>query len=294
MASKTDTSTTGRPAPSTLSPTDAQLVDLFRESAGLTPPPRTLNAAASRLVDLLDEFLRQLQIGWDIPPDFPPDRFVPSVYPDRDLVAPILQYVADCPFKGDAPRLDQAMRRFYAIRDWPLLRPSPGDDEGWREFQQRYVLPLNHRAACLSGVITDVRRLIIDSGGSPAAGKQKDGGGKKAVKRPPDWAIQAWRLRDLKGIRTQSQIVAELAKMKITKTQGDVSKGLAAVKKYLAAGNILPDLPHLDHAPQSVDPNVIDMALVRMAARSGSDKSATPTLIPTLNNRLFPVPLFAP
>ncbi|MCR9293902.1 MAG: hypothetical protein NXI32_14345 [bacterium] len=136
----------------------------FRESAGLAPPPRTLSNAASRLVDLLDEFLYSLRCGWEIPPGFPRDRFVPTVYGKRDLVAPIVQYLIDLGFTGDARRLDEATRRFYAHRDWKLMTPRPGDDNGWKEFQQRYVNPLMHLAGCLQGVICEVRQLIIDMG----------------------------------------------------------------------------------------------------------------------------------
>jgi hypothetical protein len=136
-------------------------VDSLREEAGLSPPPRTLNAVASRLVDLLDEFFCQLQWGWGIPPGFPRDRFVPGVSPNRDLVVPILQYVADLGFTGDAHRLDEAMSRFYAIRDRSFFVPSPGDDEGWKEYQQQWVTPLKHCAAFLSAVIMDVRSLIM-------------------------------------------------------------------------------------------------------------------------------------
>ena len=154
-----------------VAPADTWLAD-FRESAGLTPPPRTLSNAASRLVDLLDELLYSLQCGWDIPPGFPRDRFVPSVYGRRDLVVPIVQYLDDFSFTGDASRLHEATRQFYAHRDWRLMTPRPGDDKGWKEFQQHYVNPLVHKAGCLSAVIRETRQLIITAGARGIAAKQ--------------------------------------------------------------------------------------------------------------------------
>jgi hypothetical protein len=149
-------------------PADTWLAD-FRESAGLPPPPRTLSNAALRLVDLIDEFLYSLQGGWEIPPGFPRDRFIPTVYGKRDLVAPIVQYLDDFGFTGDARRLHEATRRFYAHRDWKLMTPSPGDDKRWKEFHERYVNPLVHLAGCLRRDICDVRQLIIDAAGREAA-----------------------------------------------------------------------------------------------------------------------------
>ncbi len=151
-------------------PADTWLAD-FRETAGLTPPPRTLSNAASRLVDLMDEFLYSLQGGWEIPPGFPRDRFVPTGYGKGDLVAPIVQYLDDFGFTGDARRLHEAARRFYAHRDWQLKQmfPRPGDDKGWQEFQERCVKPLGHLAGCLQGVICDIRQLVIDAAAREAA-----------------------------------------------------------------------------------------------------------------------------
>lgn len=135
----------------------------FRESVGLAPPPRTLSPAASRLVDLLDEFLRRLTFGWDIPPGLPADRFVPTVWANPDLVAPILQYVADLGFTGDACRLDEVMGQFYAIRECSPVLPDLGDDEGWEEVQQQYVDPLRYRVAVLRSVVVEIRQLIINA-----------------------------------------------------------------------------------------------------------------------------------
>jgi len=161
-------------------PADTWLED-FRESAGLTPPPRTLSNAASRLVDLMDEFLYSLQLGWEIPPGFPPDRFVPTGYGKSDLVAPIVQYLDDFSFTGDARRLHEAARQFYAHRDWQLKQmfPGPDDDKGWQEFQERCVKPLAYLSGCLHGVMCDVRRLIIDAAAREAATQTRGKGGRK-------------------------------------------------------------------------------------------------------------------
>ena len=187
----------GRSGSSTLSPADAVLAD-FRESAGLLPPPRTLCPAASRLIDLLDKFCFQLGLGWDIPRDFPADRFIPTVSPNRDLVVPILQYVADLGFTGDAHRLSEAMERFYAYRD-PAFSlssiPGPDDDKGWKEYQQRCVLPLKYHARCLSALIVEVRQVIIDAGtveGEPAARPlDAEGGGENRNKQQEELTGEA-------------------------------------------------------------------------------------------------------
>lgn len=161
-------------------PADTWLED-FRESAGLTPPPRTLSNAASRLVDLMDEFLYSLQLGWEIPPGFPLDRFVPTGYGKSDLVAPIVQYLDDFSFTGDARRLHEAARRFYAHHDWQRrqMLPRPGDDKGWQEFQERCVKPLWDLSVRLQGRIRDVRQLIIDAAGREAATQTRGKGGRK-------------------------------------------------------------------------------------------------------------------
>ena len=127
----------------------------------------------------MDEFLYSLQSGWEIPPGFPRDRFVPTVYGKSDLVAPIVQYLDDFGFTGDARRLHEAARRFYAYRDWKLMTPSPGDDKRWKEFQERYVNPLVHLAGCLQGRIRDVRQLIIDAAGREATTQTRGKGGRK-------------------------------------------------------------------------------------------------------------------
>ncbi len=80
------------------------------------------------------------------------------------------------------------------------------------------------------------------------------------IKRPPDDAFAAWRLRDLTGLKTQQAIADEMTTQLGRKvSQGEVSRWLAQVAAYLKAGNILPDLPGIRGIPQSLDPEVIDM-----------------------------------
>ena len=109
------------------------------------------SASALRLADLLEKFRRVLVIGFEeIPPNYPQDRFIPSFTADRDVAAAIVTNVAIL-FPADAVRLRIALDRFYAVRDWPLLVPCPGDDEGWRDYQQRRVKPLRYRAFGIGG-----------------------------------------------------------------------------------------------------------------------------------------------
>ena len=82
----------------------------------------------------------------------------------------------------------------------------------------------------------------------------------KPIKRPPERALQAWRLRDLQGLKGPTEVAEAMTKHTDKKVhQGTVSRWLGQVEAYLAAGNILPDLPHLEKEPPSVDPAVIDM-----------------------------------
>jgi hypothetical protein len=131
----------------------------------------------------MDEFLYSLQVGWEIPPGFPRDRFVPTGYGKSDLVAPIVQYLDDFGFTGDARRLHEAAKRFYAHQDWQRrqMRPRPSDDKGWQEFQERCVNPLGYLSVCLQGSIRDVRQLIIDAAGREAATQTRGKGGRKKV-----------------------------------------------------------------------------------------------------------------
>ena len=131
----------------------------------------------------MDEFLYSLQVGWEIPPGFPRDRFVPTSYGKGDLVDPIVQYLDDFGFTGDARRLHEAARGYCKHRDWQLrqMLPRPGDDKGWQEFQERCIKPLWYLSVCLQGRIRDVRQLIIDAAAREAAMQTRGNVGRKKV-----------------------------------------------------------------------------------------------------------------
>jgi hypothetical protein len=250
-------------AKQTVPPNDMWLA-VFRESAGLTPPPRTLSDAASRLVDLVDEFLCSLQHDWDPPPGFPRERFVPTGYGKRDLIAPIIQYVNDFGFTGDARRLQEATRRFYAHRDWKLMIPSPGDDKGWKEFQERYVKPLGYEVTLLQGILRDVRQLIITACAKGSTGPTAKDGGNVAPKtpklpEPPKAAWLAYYVRHTVGITKQTEIAETMTEQGTPATQGQVSKWLKAVDAWLEAGGIRQTIEQLHEQPKSIDPAKLDM-----------------------------------
>lgn len=79
------------------------------------------------------------------------------------------------------------------------------------------------------------------------------------IKRPPERAFQAWRLRDLQGINSQTEIANKMTEMGVKASQGQVSRWLDQVEEYLKAGGIFPTLDPLTHKPDSVDPSVIEM-----------------------------------
>lgn len=87
-----------------------------------------------------------------------------------------------------------------------------------------------------------------------------DDGTKPVPKRPADIAFMAWRLRDLKGYRSQAKIAEAMSKQLGRRVhQGEVSRWLKEVNEYFTAGGVFPDLPGVHGRPQSVDPVVIDM-----------------------------------
>ena len=82
-----------------------------------------------------------------------------------------------------------------------------------------------------------------------------------SIIRPPDKALIAWRLRDLIGITNQTEIANEMIRKGHPATQGQVSRWLTHVEKYLSGGNVLPDISveGLKQKPQAIDPPVIEM-----------------------------------
>lgn len=79
-----------------------------------------------------------------------------------------------------------------------------------------------------------------------------------AVRRPSDNAIAAWRLRDIKGLKTQNEIADRLTnELGRPISQGQVSRWLKDVENYLAAGNVLPN-PTPSSRARPIDPSAIN------------------------------------
>ncbi len=139
-----------------------------------------------RLVDLLEEFRRTLGIGWEFPPDYPPDqfiplsslgpdflvmgreimiplRFIPSVSVDRVTAKGILDNLVSLGFIADEHRLRRALDCFFAIKDRQFLVPTPNDVEGWKEVQRRDVQPLQYRASVLAARLAEVADVVEGS-----------------------------------------------------------------------------------------------------------------------------------
>jgi hypothetical protein len=78
--------------------------------------------------------------------------------------------------------------------------------------------------------------------------------------RPSDLAFQAWRLRDLKGLKGPTAIAEAMTKQLGHKVhQGTVSRYLQQVEAYRKAGGIFPDLSEPAEKPRPIDPALIDM-----------------------------------
>jgi len=81
----------------------------------------------------------------------------------------------------------------------------------------------------------------------------------RKIKEPPKEAIAAYRLEFLQG-KTQTAIAAELSQeFHRPISQGRICRWLKQVKKYVEAGNVLPDIEGLHKKPTSVDPANLDM-----------------------------------
>ena len=81
----------------------------------------------------------------------------------------------------------------------------------------------------------------------------------RRIKPPSDKALKVYRLRAVIGTKTQTELATKMTEQGVPATQGQVSKWLKEVEEAQAAGYILPDLPHLDGEPQSIDPQVLEM-----------------------------------
>ncbi len=164
-----------------------------------------------------------------------------------------------------------AMREFnkhLGEPEWDGLRPDPWPDDpkNAREAERALsdlIFRLRPTRAKAKSPLGDHAQLgDRDSAGEAAAADAKPAGATllQPIKRPPEAAFMAWRLRDFSGINKQGEIATKMIELGTLATQGQVSRWLNEVELYLDAGNILPDLPTpLTDRPQSIDPTVIDM-----------------------------------
>jgi len=81
-----------------------------------------------------------------------------------------------------------------------------------------------------------------------------------AFKVPPPDAIQAYRANVLQGMPTQTKL-AEFLTNQLGRpiSQGQVSRWLKQVHKFLKAGNILPEFPAATQKPIAIDPERLDI-----------------------------------
>jgi len=93
--------------------------------------------------------------------------------------------------------------------------------------------------------------------GHSASGSNGEPAKPVVVKEPSKRALAAFRLMVLKGV-DQTQIGAELTRMGMPATQGCVSRDIQHVRKWLRAGNILPELPGVAGI-RAVDPSRLEI-----------------------------------
>ncbi len=111
-----------------------------------------------------------------------------------------------------------------------------------------------------------------------AVNKPEAGGG-NGLKRPPDRAIMAWRLRDLLGIGTQNEIATKMTQQGYDCNQGQVSRWLRQVERYLAEGGVLPAM-ETAQKETAVDPAVIELGARQdgLTPRQREKKTAGPEI----------------
>ncbi|MBH07001.1 MAG: hypothetical protein CMJ20_11845 [Phycisphaeraceae bacterium] len=135
---------------------------------------------------------------------------------------------------------------------------------GWELlFAHDFYCQLRPDVFAASAIVIDILLDVDDpdSTTSHIAAREHAHAQKKKIpiERPSDRALKAWRLRDLAGISNQSSIAKRLTEEGEPATQGQVSRWLRDVEKYLKDGNVLPELPKLEGRPAYIDPNVITM-----------------------------------
>lgn len=94
----------------------------------------------------------------------------------------------------------------------------------------------------------------------PAEPEAKPAAGKSSTppREPSKKALQAWSVRVLLGITDQTEIAEEMTRRGTVATQGQVSKWLGQVERYLAAGGMLPDYGN-GKKPESIDPAILEI-----------------------------------
>jgi hypothetical protein len=106
----------------------------------------------------------------------------------------------------------------------------------------------------------NVKPQAIDRGAAGTAEVNPHQTPEPKLKAPDDRMFAAYRLKVVAGIKTQGEIAKILAKEYGKKIhQGTISVWLDRAEKWIAAGNVMPNLPGLGGEPQSIDPNVFEM-----------------------------------
>lgn len=115
--------------------------------------------------------------------------------------------------------------------------------------------------ACLRGFLARVKADLAEAESveAPPARKGKTPTGRRQRRHPPDIALAAYRIEMATGMN-QTDIAAKL-QAEFTKpvSQGQVSRWIKAVKKFLKDGNVLPSIEPMTYKPKSFDPSVLEM-----------------------------------
>lgn len=145
----------------------------------------------------------------------------------------------------------EAQRRLDALRD-------ALDPDQYSRNPDTLVGLLTDTAWYLRQLAQELRSLAKADQWIPPDSVQDDPDEPVTPPKPLNKAFQAWSIRAILGITNQKEIAEEMTRRGVPATQGQVSKWLGQVEKYLAAGGILPDYGS-GGKPESVDPAVLEM-----------------------------------
>ena len=106
-----------------------------------------------RLLDLIRQFHRTIQLGLNVPHKMQVDHFRRAVWKERGLGPAIAENVASLGLTADAFRLRRALDNFYGIIDPPISVQR-------HLFSQAFVVPLHRHINELANVLGDIVRLI--------------------------------------------------------------------------------------------------------------------------------------